>query len=397
VGDQPAEVLVLNCGSSSVRFALLDPATGRRRLTGHAERVGDRDTELHLVRGDERQSLPVDQGTHAAVVATLLAALTDDERKAVVGVGHRVVHGGRTYAASVLVDDDVLTRLHALADLAPLHMPANLAGIDAARCTFGHIPHVAVFDTAFHQTMPAVAYRYAVPNEWYEQYGLRRYGFHGTSHRFVSARAAALLDRPIEELRMVTLHLGNGCSAAAISGGRSVDTTMGLTPLEGLVMGTRSGDLDPGAFGYLADRAGLELGTILEALNTRSGLLGLSGLSGDMRTLSEAADQGSEAAALALDVFSYRVAKTVGAFAVVLGGMDALVFTGGIGEHDRGIRAAVLDRLRVLGFELDASANDEHGRSTRGRISASGSKVTALVVPTDEELLIASDTADLVA
>jgi acetate kinase len=315
----------------------------------------------------------------------------------VIGVGHRVVHGGRMFASSVTVDDDVLTRLHTLADLAPLHMPANLAGIDAARRVFDHVPHVAVFDTAFHQTMPPVAYRYAVPSEWYEQYGVRRYGFHGTSHRFVSGRAAELLDRPVESLRMVTLHLGNGCSAAAIAGGTCIDTTMGLTPLEGLVMGTRSGDLDPGAFGYLADRAGLDLDAILNALNTRSGLLGLSGLSGDMRTLSDAADEGSAAAVLAIDVFCYRAAKTVGAFAVVLGGIDAIVFTGGIGEHDSGVRAAVLARLGLLGVGLDAAANADHGRSTRGRISTADSAVTTLVIPTDEELLIARDTAELVA
>jgi acetate kinase len=253
---------------------------------------------------------------------------------------------------------------------------------------------VAVFDTAFHQTMPPAAYRYAVPASWYAEHGVRRYGFHGTSHRFVAARAAELLGRPPAELRLITLHLGNGCSATAVHRGRSIDTTMGLTPLEGLVMGTRSGDVDPGLFGYLGDRLGLDAQGVLHALNTQSGLLGLSGTSNDMRAVLAAAEQGSPDAELAVDVFCYRAAKAVGSLAVALGGLDAVVLTGGIGQNSAVVRRGVLDRLGVLGLAPDPAANADHGRRTGGVISLPG-PVTALVVPTDEELLIARDTAEL--
>jgi acetate kinase len=291
------------------------------------------------------------------------------------------------------VDDSVLAELRELTELAPLHLPANIAGLEAARQALPDTAQVAVFDTAFHQSMPPVAYRYAVPQAWWE-HGVRRYGFHGTSHRYVSQAAADLLGRPLAELRMVTLHLGNGCSATAIQHGVSIDTSMGLTPLEGLVMGTRCGDLDPGVLGYIGHRLGLDLDRLLKELNTRSGLLGLSGLSNDMRTLCQAARDGSAAAALAIDVFCYRTAKTVGALAVALGGLDLLVFTGGIGEHVTEVREAVLSRLGVLGLRLDPSANLEHGRTTAGRISELG-EVIAMVVATDEELLIARDTVRL--
>ena len=282
-------VLVLNCGSSSVKLALVDPATGERRLTGLAERVGSRDAVVHVRRGDrEETSTPGDPSARGAL-AHLMGSLTDEERDALVGVGHRVVHGGSRFSASVVVDDATLDDLYALVDLAPLHMPANLLGIETARDALPGLAQVAVFDTAFHQTMPPVAYRYAVPQEWYDEHHVRRYGFHGTSHRFVSARAAEVLGRPAAELRLVVLHLGNGCSAAAVRGGESVDTTMGLTPLEGLVMGTRSGDVDPGLLGYVAERLDLDVAGVVDALNTRSGLLGLSGLSNDMRTVCDAA------------------------------------------------------------------------------------------------------------
>jgi acetate kinase len=323
-----------------------------------------------------------------------MASLTDEERDALVGVGHRVVHGGSRFSASVAVDDATLGALHALVDLAPLHMPANLLGIETARDALPALVQVAVFDTAFHQTMPPVAYRYAVPQEWYDEHQVRRYGFHGTSHRFVSGRAAEVLGRPAAELRMVVLHLGNGCSATAVRGGESVDTTMGLTPLEGLVMGTRSGDVDPGLLGYVAERLDLTVDGVIDVLNTRSGLLGLSGLSNDMRTVCEAAADGSATARLAVDVFCYRAAKAVGALAVALGGLDAVVFTGGIGEHSEEVRRLVLSHLGVLGLEEDPGANAADGRHTDGRVSTPGDRV-ALVVPTDEELLIARDTAEL--
>ena len=387
-------VLVLNCGSSSVKLALVDPVSGDRRMTGLAERVGSSDAVVRLWRdGTEEHGTPDDPSSRGTV-AHLLAMLTDAERAALVGVGHRVVHGGSRFSASVVLDDATLADLAGLVDLAPLHMPANLLGIDSARELLPHLAQVAVFDTAFHQTMPPVAYRYAVPRDWYDEHHVRRYGFHGTSHRFVSARAAEVLGRPSEELRLVTLHLGNGCSAAAVLGGVSIDTTMGLTPLEGLVMGTRSGDVDPGLLGYIAERLDLDVDGVIDALNTRSGLLGLSGLSNDMRTVCDAAAQGSEAARLAVDVFCYRAAKSVGALAVALGGLDALVFTGGIGEHAVEVRRLVLSHLAVLGLQEDPDANAADGAGTHGRVSRPGDRV-AIVVPTDEELLIARDTAEL--
>ena len=393
--DDQSLVLVLNCGSSSVKLALVDPATGERTVTGLAERLGAHDTVVHVRRGGDEQSETPTDGSHHGVLVRLLAALTGRERDALTGVGHRVVHGGSLHAGSVLIDDAVVASLEALIDLAPLHLPANLAGIEAARKELPTLPQVAVFDTAFHQSMPPVAYRYAVPQEWFEEHGARRYGFHGTSHRYVSAQAAELLDRPLESLRMVTLHLGNGCSAAAVRNGISVDTTMGLTPLEGLVMGTRSGDVDPGLLGYIAGRLDLDIAGVLDALNERSGLLGLSGISNDMRTLAAAARDGSEPAALAIEVFAYRAAKAVGALAVALGRLDAVVFTGGIGERSSDVRSAVLGQLDVLGLHEDAAANTDHGRTTGGRISLTDDRVVALVVPTDEELVIARDTREL--
>jgi acetate kinase len=395
VPDDVASVLILNCGSSSVKFALVDPESGERAVTALGARVGTGDAVVHVHRGSEEKSSAPRDGSHQGVVAHLLDTLTDDERAGVEGVGHRVVHGGSTFSESVVIDDDVLATLRELTELAPLHLPGNLAGIEAARAALPQLTQVAVFDTAFHQTMPPVAYRYAVPSEWYEEHGVRRYGFHGTSHRYVSARAAELLDRPLDSLRMVTLHLGNGCSAAAVRDGVSVDTTMGLTPLEGLVMGTRSGDVDPGLLGYVAQRLDLDLPEVLDALNSRSGLLGLSGKSNDMRTLWDAVEQGSPAAALAIEVFCYRVAKAVGALTVALGRLDVLVFTGGIGENDHRVRSAVLERLGVLGLQEDQPANREHGSRTRGRISRADGPVRALVVPTDEELVIARDTRRL--
>lgn len=387
-------VLVLNCGSSSVKLALVDPGSGERRLTGLAERLGTAQASVRLSRDGTDETGPPDDPSPRGALAHLVGALTDEERQGIVGVGHRVVHGGDRFSASVVVDEGTLADLHTLTELAPLHMPANLLGIETARVELPDLPQVAVFDTAFHQTMPPVAYRYAVPAEWYDEHRVRRYGFHGTSHRYVSHRAAEMLGRPLEDLRLVTLHLGNGCSAAAVRGGRSVDTTMGLTPLEGLVMGTRSGDVDPGLMGYVAERLGLDVDGVVDVLNTRSGLLGLSGLSNDMRTLCRAASDGSEPARLAIDVFCYRAAKSVGSLAVALGGLDALVFTGGIGEHSDEVRRLVMSHLGVLRLREDAEANAADGRHTDGRVSLPGDPV-AIVVPTDEELLIARDTEEL--
>ena len=386
-------VLVLNSGSSSVKLAILDPVTGERTVTGQVERIGDGAVARLRRQAEEQTDSPADS-SHRGAVRHLLAALTEQELSAVAGVGHRVVHGGQRFSSSVLVDDTVLATLHELTGLAPLHLPANIAGIDAARAELPDRPQVAVFDTAFHQSMPPRAYRYAVPASWYTEHAVRRYGFHGTSHRYVSGRAAELLGCPIESLRMVTAHLGNGCSATAVRDGISVDTTMGLTPLEGLVMGTRSGDVDPGLFGYLAERLGLDQAEVLAELNTHSGVLGLSGLSNDMRTVEAAARDGSAAAELAIEVFCYRLAKAIGALAVALDRLDAVAFTGGIGEHSATVRSMTMARLGLFGIGEDAAANASHGKRTGGLISAAGS-IPVLVVPTDEELVIARDTSEL--
>jgi acetate kinase len=376
-------VLVLNSGSSSVKYALVDPATGERPLSGQAENIG------------------ASGGSYHEALTRILGHLDDKGHVDLAGAGHRVVHGGERFSDSALVDDEVLDAIRSFSRLAPLHNPANLAGIEAVAQVRPGLPQVAVFDTAFHQTMPPAAYRYAVPQEWYTRHAVRRYGFHGTSYRFVSERAATLLGRapaghPPAALRLVVAHLGNGCSAAAISGGRSVDTTMGLTPMEGLVMGTRSGDVDPGLLGYLAEQTGRGAADLTDVLDTGSGLLGLSGASNDMRTISEAAERGDERAGLALDVFVHRLAKAVAGLAASLGGLDALVFTAGIGENSVLVRSRVLARLGFLGLAEDPAANAAHGRASGGRISRPG-PVQALVVPTDEELMIARDTARLVA
>ena len=398
-------VLVLNSGSSSVKFALLAPASGERILAGIAEKVGTPEAELQIRRYPDpvvTEQLP--EGSYQAVISRILGHLPDAGLETaadgasghLIGAGHRVVHGGERFTASVLVDDEVIAAIRSSSHLAPLHNPANLAGIEAVRAVRPGLPQVAVFDTAFHQTMPRAAFRYAVPEPWYTRYGVRRYGFHGTSYRFVTARTAELLGRPLTELRLVAAHLGNGCSVAAVRDGASVDTTMGLTPLEGLVMGTRSGDVDPGVFGYLAERARLTIDELNDALYTASGLWGMSGVSNDMRTVEAAAAEGNERARLALEVFVHRLAKAISGMVVGLERLDALVFTGGIGENSALIRGQVLARLGFLGLTEDTEANTQDGRDTRGRISLDG-PVVAMVVPTDEELMIARDTARLAA
>ena len=392
-------VLVLNSGSSSVKFALVAPGSGERLMGGIGERLGTPEASLRIqwvpAAADEER-LP--GATHRAVVARVLDQLAEAGHAGsdLLGAGHRVVHGGERFTSSIQVDDTVIAAVRSFSHLAPLHNPANLAGIEAVRDLLPDLPQVAVFDTAFHQTMPAQAYRYAVPEEWYTRHGVRRYGFHGISHRFVSEQAAVMLGRPLGELRLVTAHLGNGCSATAVRDGVSVDTTMGLTPLDGLVMGTRSGDVDPGLLGYLAGRTGMNVEELTRALNVDSGLQGLSGTSNDMRTVAGAAADGDERAQLALDVFVHRLSKAIAGLVVGLQRLDALVFTGGIGENSAVVRSLALSRLGFLGLAEDAQANAGHGRETGGRISLAG-RVLALVVPTDEELLIARDTARVIA
>jgi acetate kinase len=332
---------------------------------------------------------------HEAVSAVLEAARALPAGMRPVGVGHRIVHGGERFTESVLVADSVEPAIRGLSALAPLHNPPALEGIDAVRAVWPELSQVAVFDSAFHHTMPARAYRYAVPHEWYTGLAVRRYGFHGTSVRYVSERAASLLGRPREELALVVAHLGNGCSATAVLAGRSVDTTMGLTPLEGLVMGSRSGDVDPGLFGYLARQASMSSEEVLDTLNTRSGLLALSRVGNDMREIQAAADGGDREAALAVEIFVYRLAKAAAALVVAMGRLDALVFTGGIGEHSGPVRAGVVGSLGFLGLRVDDAANAADGRDAGGRIDGGGTPA-ALVVATDEELMIAQDTARLV-
>ena len=384
-------VLVINSGSSSIKFAVIDPQSSERPIEGLAQRVGTPEADLTVTTPDG-STTPTPAGTdHKGVLTTVLdrcRAWTRAHDVEITAVGHRMVHGGAQFTESTLSGPAVLEKARDLITLAPLHNPACIAGVEAVTELWPQLPQVLVFDTAFHSGMPPVAYRYAVPQHWYTDLKVRRYGFHGTSHRFVSQGAAHLLDVPVDRLRLVTAHLGNGSSITAVDRGRSVDTSMGLTPLEGLVMGTRSGDLDPGIFDYLGTR-GMSLSEINTQLNKHSGLLGLSGSSNDMRTLRELSAAGDADAALAIDVFCYRLAKYVAALCVPMNGMDALVFTGGIGENDALTRAQVCERLGFLGVTLDPQANRAGGSAARN-VAAPGS-LPVLVVPTDEELVIARE------
>ena len=368
-------VLALNCGSSSIKSAVVETAAG-----GRGARVFEAVRELAGV--PHARALP-------ALIAELREAAAFDGVEA---VGHRVVHGGERFSGAVRIDDRVLHEIEAVSQMAPLHNPANLHGIEALLEALPDVPHVAVFDTAFHQTLPPRAYLYAVPHELYRDHGVRRYGFHGSSHRFVARETARRLGRPLDQTQIVSAHLGNGCSATAIRHGVSVDTSMGLSPLEGLVMGTRSGDVDPGLHEFLAARLGLDLAGVTRLLNRESGLLGLSELSSDMRELEQARRDGHEGAERAIESFCYRLARQVAGFVVALDRLDALVFTGGIGENSAEVRARVLALLGPLGFELDRERNARHGAASNGEITRGGPPV-ALVVPTDEERLIADETA----
>ncbi|MGI4896011.1 MAG: acetate/propionate family kinase [Janthinobacterium lividum] len=396
-------VVVVNCGSSSVKLAVVDPGSGERSLSCLGERLGSPDAVVHLRTAAGTQTITPAATTHRGALAEILHRLSGMDLPALLGVGHRVVQGGQVFPGSVRIDDRVLGQIEELSVLAPLHNPANVAGIEAAREVLPELEHVAVFDTAFHQTMPEAAYRYAVPTQWYEEFGVRRYGMHGTSHRFVAQRASQILQDATgadpEKLKIAVAHLGNGCSATAVLGGRSVDTTMGLTPLEGLVMGTRSGDVDPAVVEFVAERTGASATEIVRQLNSESGLLALSGVSNDVRTLSGRAAEGHPGAQLALDVFVHRAAKHLAGLTVSLGGLDALVLTGGIGENAVNIRSMLLTKLRHLGLVEDVEANAAHGRTSTptGRITvASDTGPLAMVVPTDEELLIARDTVGIV-
>ncbi|TIH28922.1 acetate/propionate family kinase [Subtercola vilae] len=390
-------VLVLNSGSSSLKYQLIDISTERVLANGLVERIGETAASLkHTVAGaagadeDHRSEHPVaDMGeAFSAMIAAFDAFGPSLRENAPVVVGHRVVHGGKRFFGPTVVTDLVKINIEDLADLAPLHNPANLAGIEAAQKVFADVPHVAVFDTAFHSTLPAAAYTYAIDAELAEKNRVRRYGFHGTSHKYVSEQTAEFLGRPLAELKTIVLHLGNGASACAVDGGRSVETSMGMTPLEGLVMGTRSGDLDPAVLIYLNRKLGLSFAELDAELNRKSGLLGLSGR-GDMRDVVDAAAAGDEPARLALDVYAHRVKQYVGAYIAQLGGADAIVFTAGVGENSAPVRALALAGLEALGIRLDPARNTASRERGARRISSDDSAVEVLVVPTNEELEIA--------
>ena len=396
-------VLVINAGSSSLKYQLLNPASGELLAKGLCERIGidGRFTYKPQLPGKEAiKEASVSMPTHSEAIQTVLNALVD-EKNGVIGsmkeidaVGHRVVHGGEKFAKSVVITDEVMQAIEECNPLAPLHNPANIIGIKACQELMPGVPMVAVFDTAFHQTMPPVAYTYAIPYEYYEKDKVRRYGFHGTSHKYVSQRAADMLGKPIEQLKLISCHLGNGSSVTAIEGGKSVDTSMGFTPLAGLPMGTRSGDIDAGILEYLMNKYGMDITEMLTILNKKSGVMGVSGVSSDFRDLEEAFEQGNERAGLAVDMFNYGVKKLIGAYAAAMGGVDAIIFTAGVGENSASQRMAIASGLEFMGVKMDEDANKVRGEERV--ISAPDSKVTVLLIPTNEELMIAMDTEALV-
>lgn len=393
------KILVLNSGSSSIKYQLFNMENENVLAKGIVERIGIEDSFLeHEVNGDEvviKEDIP----NHSKGISLVIDALLDDNHGVLASmdeinaVGHRVVHGGEKFADSVKITDEVVKQMEDVSDLAPLHNPPNIAGIKVCQELMPEKPQVGVFDTAFHQSMPAEAYTYALPYEYYEKYGVRRYGFHGTSHRFVAKRAAKLIDKDFNDSKIITCHLGNGASVAAVKNGKSIDTSMGLTPLEGLVMGTRCGDIDPAIVPFLQEKEDLSSKEIDNIMNKESGLLGISGISNDSRDIQEAAADGNERAQLAGDVFNYRVKKYIGAYTAAMGGVDAIVFTAGIGENAIEIREGILDGLEYLGFELDKEANDSRGKEIE--ISKAGSDTRVFIIPTNEELVIARDTAEI--
>ncbi|MCD8263807.1 MAG: acetate kinase [Tannerellaceae bacterium] len=392
------KILVLNCGSSSVKYKLFDMDKNEVLAQGEVERLGLEGSFLKFTQPDgTKVVLEKDMPEHNVAIEFILSILTDEtygciqSYNEIGAVGHRVVHGGEVFQSSVEIDNEVIGKLVECIDLAPLHNPPNLKGIRAMSALIPGIRQVGVFDTAFHQTMPDYAYMYGLPYSLYKKYGIRRYGFHGTSHRYVSKRACDVLGLPYEQQRIITCHLGNGGSIAAIKDGKSVDTTMGLTPVEGLVMGTRCGDVDAGALCYIMDKEGLDAKGLSYLINNRSGMYGLSGISSDMREIEDAIDENDRRAIMAMSVYDYRIKKYIGAYAAALGGVDVLVFTGGVGENQWRTRSKVCKDMEFLGVKLDEEKND----GMRGQemvISTPDSKVTVIVVPTDEEYMIACDT-----
>lgn len=393
-------ILVINAGSSSLKYQLLNPETQQVLAKGLCERIGIDGKFTYKPEGKQTvKEADVAMPTHNEAIKAVLDALVDKDNgvigsmKEIDAVGHRVVHGGEKFAKSVLITGEVMAAIEECNPLAPLHNPANIIGIKACQALMPDTPMVAVFDTAFHQTMPAEAYMYALPYEYYEKDKVRRYGFHGTSHKYVTQQAAAMLGKPLEELKLISCHLGNGSSIAAVDGGKSVDTSMGFTPLAGLPMGTRCGDIDAGILQYLMNKYGMDIDKMLNVLNKKSGVEGLSCVSSDFRDLETAAEKGDQKAALAQKKFAYEVRKYVGAYAAAMGGVDAVIFTAGVGENDKTIRSMVCEGLEYMGLKLDEAANDVRGKETV--ISAADSKVKVLLIPTNEELMIAIDTAAL--
>ncbi|SDU24232.1 acetate kinase [Halopseudomonas salegens] len=387
-------VLVVNCGSSSIKFALRREGSSAALLSGLAEQLESPKAILHWHTTDGKQSQALSPGGHADAMASLLPLIDEYADQPLSAVGHRVVHGGEHFTGAALINPEVIAAIEANAPLAPLHNPANLIGIRAAQAVLPQIPHVAIFDTAFHQSMPPYAYRYALPDELYAVHGVRRYGFHGTSHQYVTQQAALLRGWPATQGAWLSAHLGNGCSNCAVLDGSSLDTSMGLTPLEGLVMGTRSGDVDPNLHAHLGRTLGWDLPRIERLLNRESGLLGLSGLSNDMRELEQARKDGHDGAKLAIEVFCYRLARSLAGLAVALPRLDGLIFTGGIGENSALTRALTLKHLGILGLQVDPDANSNLPRGEAGNIEAAGS-TTILVIPTDEERQIAEESLHL--
>ena len=396
------KILVLNCGSSSIKYKLFDMTTKEVMAQGGIEKIGLPGSFLKLtLPNGEKKILEKDVPEHTTGIDFILNTLVSEEYGAIKSldeinaVGHRMVHGGEKFAKSVLIDQEVLDTFIACSDLAPLHNPANLKGVNAVSAILPNVPQVGVFDTAFHQTMPDYAYMYAVPYELYTKYGVRRYGFHGTSHRYVSKRVCELLNIPVEGTKIITCHVGNGGSITAVKDGKSVDTSMGLTPLEGLMMGTRSGDIDGGAVTYIMEKEGLDATGISNLLNKKSGVMGVFEKSSDMRDLESAAAAGEPRAVLAENMYFYRIKKYIGAYAAAMGGVDVIVFTGGVGENQANARSGACEGLEYMGVKVDAEKNKTRG--VEAIISTDDSKVKVVVIPTDEELMIASDTMDILS
>lgn len=394
------KVFVVNCGSSSIKYQLIDMKKEKVLAKGSVERIAMQGSILkHTPTGKYTVDFSVDVPNYETGIKVVIDALTNPEYGVIAqmfeidAVGHRVVHGGERFADSVLITEEVLKEIEQCSELAPLHNPPNLRGIEACIAMMPGIPQVAVFDTAFHQTLPKVAYLYGLPYELYVKYGLRRYGFHGTSHKYVAQVAAKMMGSHMSNLRIITCHLGNGASLAAIKYGRSIDTSMGYTPLEGLVMGTRSGEIDPAIVPFLMEKENMTPAQIDEYLNRRSGILGISGLSSDFRDLESAASRGDERSQLAIDLFAYKVKKYIGSYVAALGGVDAIVFTAGVGENSPNIRDKICNGLEYLGTRIDAKKNDTRGKAQE--ISIDGAEVKVFVVPTNEELVIARDTYNI--